>query len=81
MLLSFFRIFSSVRAVLQGACHMVALQIACEPLVRQTVRQVFQTRAVLCVRPTKKGRKVCCDTLYMYMVYIACTVQRGFFQS
>ena len=52
------RFFSSVRAVLQGACHMVAMQIAGEPLVRQTLRQVFQSRAVLCAKPTKKGRKV-----------------------
>ena len=52
------RFFSSVRAVLQGACHMVAMQIAGEPLVRQTLRQVFQSRAVLSAKPTKKGRKV-----------------------
>ena len=52
------RFFTSVRTVLQGACHMVAMQIACEPLVRQTLRQVFQSRAVICTKPTKKGRKV-----------------------
>lgn len=53
--------FSSVRSVLQGACHMVAMQIACEPLVRQALRQVFQSRAVMCVRPTKKGKKMIDD--------------------
>ena len=37
---------------------MVAMQIACEPLVRQALRQVYQTRAVLNVKPTKTGRKV-----------------------
>ena len=42
----------------RGACHMVAMQIAGEPLVRQTLRQVFQSRAVLCAKLTKKGRKV-----------------------
>ncbi len=52
------RYFSSVRAVLQGACHMVAMQISAEPLVRHALRQVFQSRAVLSVKPTKKGRKV-----------------------
>jgi len=42
---------------------MVAMQIAGEPLVRQTLRQVFQSRAVLCAKPTKKGRKVrLCNT-------------------
>ena len=49
--------FSNVRAVLQGACHMVAMEIAHEPLVRQAVRQVFRTRAVLHIKPTKKGKK------------------------
>jgi transcriptional accessory protein Tex/SPT6 len=56
--LSVSRFFSSVRAVLQGACHMVAMQISAEPLVRQALRQVFQSRAVLNVKPTKKGKKV-----------------------
>ena len=41
---------------------MVAMQIACEPLVRQTLRLVFQTRAVLSVKPTKKGKKMIDDT-------------------
>ena len=52
------RFFSSVHAVLQGACHMVAMQISAEPLVRQALRQVFQSRALLSVKPTKKGKKV-----------------------
>ncbi|XP_019848744.1 PREDICTED: transcription elongation factor SPT6-like [Amphimedon queenslandica] len=50
-------LFVNVRAVLQGACHMVAMQLASEPLVRQALRQVYQTRAVINVSPTKKGRK------------------------
>ena len=53
-----YRYFSTVRSVLQGACHMVAMQIACEPLVRQVLRQVYQTRGMVNVCPTKKGRKV-----------------------
>ena len=52
------RPFTTVQAVLEGACHMVAMQISAEPLVRQAVRQVFKSRAVLSVKPTKKGRKV-----------------------
>ena len=67
------RFFSSVRAVLQGACHMVAMQIACEPLVRQALRQVYQSRAVLNVRPTKSGKKVWeySTQYYMYnVIYI-----------
>ena len=45
---------------------MVAMQIAGEPLVRQTLRQVFQSRAVLCTKLTKKGRKV--DLCHMHAV-------------
>ena len=52
------RTFKNVRSILQGACHMVAMQIAYEPLVRQALRQVFSTRAVVNVTPTKKGKKV-----------------------
>lgn len=61
------RYFSSVRAVLQGACHMVALQISSEPMVRQALRQVFQSRAVLSVKPTKKGKKVCVFQSHTYV--------------
>jgi transcription elongation factor SPT6 len=46
---------------------MVAMQIAAEPLVRQSLRQAFQSRAVICVKPTKKGRKV---RTYMYAVLV-----------
>ena len=53
-----FRYFTSVRSILQGACHMVALHIACDPLVRQALRQVFSTRAMVNVTPSKKGKKV-----------------------
>uniref|UniRef100_A0A803TH55 SPT6 homolog, histone chaperone and transcription elongation factor n=1 Tax=Anolis carolinensis TaxID=28377 RepID=A0A803TH55_ANOCA len=37
--------FPTPEAVLEGACYMVALQIAREPLVRQVLRQTFQERA------------------------------------
>ena len=56
--ISLCRVFTTARSVLQGACHMVAMQIACEPLVRLTMRTVYQTRAMVSVRPTKKGKKV-----------------------
>ena len=52
------RPFTTIQAVLEGACHMVAMQISAEPLVRKTLRQVFRTRAMVSVKPTKKGRKV-----------------------
>ena len=77
--------FTSVRKVLQGACHMVALQLAAEPLVRQAVRQVFQTRALLNVKPTKRGKKARPDVCVLWYnfnatcVYALCIVLFGRF--
>ncbi|XP_050511669.1 transcription elongation factor SPT6 isoform X2 [Diabrotica virgifera virgifera] len=50
--------FPTVEEVLQATKHMVALQIAREPLVRKCVREIFFERARLNVYPTKKGVKV-----------------------
>jgi transcription elongation factor SPT6 len=49
--------FSTVDTALHGARHIVAMQMAYEPQVRQAVRRAFRRRAVLHIRPTKKGRK------------------------
>ncbi|CAH3024911.1 unnamed protein product [Porites evermanni] len=49
--------FSTVNQVLEAARHMVAMQIARDPLVRQCVRQTFYERAKLKIKPTKKGKK------------------------
>ncbi|KAL3856432.1 hypothetical protein ACJMK2_011193 [Sinanodonta woodiana] len=49
--------FATVEDVLLGARHMVAMQIAHDPLVRQSVRQAYFERAKIKVRPTKKGMK------------------------
>jgi transcription elongation factor SPT6 len=40
-----------------GAKYMVAIQLSREPLVRSTLRDAFQEKAKLTVRPTKKGIK------------------------
>ena len=50
--------FETTDQVLEGARHMVAMQIARDPLVRQCVRQIFYERAKINIKPTKKGRKV-----------------------
>lgn len=36
---------------------MVAMQIAREPILRRSVREVFYERATISVHPTKKGLK------------------------
>ncbi len=50
--------FNTPEAVLEGARYMVAMQIAREPLVRHVLRQTFQERAKINIKPTKKGKKV-----------------------
>uniref|UniRef100_A0A674C8C8 Transcription elongation factor SPT6 n=1 Tax=Salmo trutta TaxID=8032 RepID=A0A674C8C8_SALTR len=49
--------FSTAEAVLEGIRYMVAMQIAREPLVRHVLRQTFQERAKINIKPTKKGKK------------------------
>ena len=49
--------FANVEDVVKAAVYMVARQIAREPLVRQTVREIFQDRATVTVRPTAQGIK------------------------
>uniref|UniRef100_A0A4W5L4X4 Transcription elongation factor SPT6 n=1 Tax=Hucho hucho TaxID=62062 RepID=A0A4W5L4X4_9TELE len=49
--------FNSPEAVLEGTRYMVAMQIAREPLVRHVLRQTFQERAKINIKPTKKGKK------------------------
>ncbi|ESO05770.1 hypothetical protein HELRODRAFT_191379 [Helobdella robusta] len=47
--------FCSRDHVLAGSRHIVSMQIAYDPLVRSCVRQVFQERCKMNVRPTSKG--------------------------
>ncbi|KAL7027357.1 hypothetical protein ACKWTF_005413 [Chironomus riparius] len=49
--------FSTVEEVINAAKFVVARQIAREPLLRKTVREIFYERAKLTVRPTKRGLK------------------------
>jgi transcription elongation factor SPT6 len=53
----FFSRFPNVEDALSGARHMVAMQIAHDPLVRQSIRTIFYERAKISARPTKKGMK------------------------
>ncbi|XP_077089367.1 transcription elongation factor SPT6 isoform X2 [Siphateles boraxobius] len=58
--------FSTPEAVLEGARYMVAMQIAREPLVRHVLRQTFQERAKINIKPTKKGKKDVDEAHYAY---------------
>ncbi|XP_014787232.1 transcription elongation factor SPT6 [Octopus bimaculoides] len=49
--------FPTEEDVLMGARHIVAMQIAHDPLVRQCIRSAYFERAKIKVRPTKKGMK------------------------
>ncbi|XP_051159276.1 transcription elongation factor SPT6-like isoform X2 [Leptopilina boulardi] len=49
--------FSTPEETIKAAQLMVAIQLAREPLVRKTIRDMYMERAKLSVRPTKKGIK------------------------
>uniref|UniRef100_A0AAR2LXK0 Transcription elongation factor spt6 n=1 Tax=Pygocentrus nattereri TaxID=42514 RepID=A0AAR2LXK0_PYGNA len=58
--------FNTPEAVLEGTRYMVAMQIAREPLVRHVLRQTFQERAKINIKPTKKGKKDVDEAHYAY---------------
>uniref|UniRef100_A0A8C5G0Y5 Transcription elongation factor spt6 n=1 Tax=Gouania willdenowi TaxID=441366 RepID=A0A8C5G0Y5_GOUWI len=58
--------FTTPEAVLEGTRYMVAMQIAREPLVRHVLRQTFQERAKINIKPTKKGKKEVDEAHYAY---------------
>lgn len=49
--------FSTINDVMDAAKFVVARQIAREPMLRKSVREIFFERAKISVRPTKKGIK------------------------
>ncbi|XP_023245993.1 transcription elongation factor SPT6 isoform X2 [Copidosoma floridanum] len=50
--------FQTTEEVLKAAQLMVAIQLAREPLLRESVRKVYKEKAKISVRPTKKGIKL-----------------------
>ncbi|ROT72463.1 putative transcription elongation factor SPT6-like isoform X2 [Penaeus vannamei] len=49
---------STPERVLEAAVRMVGWQLACEPLVRRTVREAYFERARISARPTPQGLKI-----------------------
>ena len=49
--------FKTPEMVLKASQTMVAIQLAREPLLRKSVREIYMERAKINVRPTKKGIK------------------------
>ncbi|XP_055550196.1 transcription elongation factor SPT6 [Wyeomyia smithii] len=49
--------FTSAEDVLHAGKFMVARQIAKEPMLRRSIRELYYERAKITVRPTKKGMK------------------------
>ncbi|KAL0973192.1 hypothetical protein UPYG_G00200120 [Umbra pygmaea] len=58
--------FSTAEAVLEGTRYMVAMQIAREPLVRHVLRQTFQERAKINIKPSRKGKREVDEAHYGY---------------
>lgn len=61
-----YRQFRTAQDVLNGARHVVAMQIANDPIVRECVRQTFRERAKITCSATKKGLKVTIIQLYSF---------------
>ncbi|KAK4315769.1 hypothetical protein Pmani_013007 [Petrolisthes manimaculis] len=49
---------STTERVLEAAVRMVGWQLACEPLVRRTVREAYFERSRISCRPTPQGLKI-----------------------
>lgn len=60
--------FDTPEKVLQAATFMVGRQISCDPSVRKTVRQIFNERAKVNSKPTKKGMKEIDESHYCYQL-------------
>ena len=52
-----------------GARHIVAMQIAHDPLVRQCIRTAYFERAKIKTRPTQKGMKVSFCFLFLLKIF------------
>ncbi|KAH8236737.1 hypothetical protein KR026_009703 [Drosophila bipectinata] len=64
--------FRTVDDVLHGVKYVVARQLALEPLLRKTVREVYFDRARINIRPTKNGKALIDETSPVYpMKYVA----------
>ncbi|KAI4378424.1 hypothetical protein MLD38_015904 [Melastoma candidum] len=57
--------FESPQSVLKGARHMAAVEISCEPSVRNYVRSIFMDNAVVSTSPTNDGN-VSIDPLHRF---------------
>ncbi|CAD6234366.1 GSCOCG00001857001-RA-CDS, partial [Cotesia congregata] len=60
--------FETTEQVLKAVQHMVAIQLAREPLLRKCARELYTERAKITVRPTKNGIKVIDESHQLYSV-------------
>ncbi|XP_015435496.1 PREDICTED: transcription elongation factor SPT6-like [Dufourea novaeangliae] len=61
-------VFKTDDEVLKAVQLMVAIQLAHEPLVRKSVREMYMERAKLSVKPTKKGIKEIDESHPLYVL-------------
>ena len=60
--------FQTTEEVLKAAQLMVAIQLAREPLLRESVRKMYREKAKISVQPTKKGIKLIDENHPIYTV-------------
>lgn len=59
------REFSDSQSVLKGARHMAAVEISCEPTVKEYARSVYMEKALVTTRPTTDGDSAI-DSFHQY---------------
>eukprot|EP01018_Ginkgo_biloba_P029203 Gb_29261 [translate_table: standard] len=57
--------FRDPQSVLKGARHMAAVEISCEPAVKEYVRGIYMDKAVVTTRPTADGNSAI-DSFHQY---------------
>ncbi|CAG5108685.1 Similar to Spt6: Transcription elongation factor SPT6 (Drosophila melanogaster) [Cotesia congregata] len=62
------KFYQSTEQILKAVTSMVAIQLAREPILRKSVREMYMERAKISVRPTKKGFKQIDENHHLYTV-------------
>ncbi|KAK7079180.1 Transcription elongation factor SPT6 [Halocaridina rubra] len=69
----FSKMCSTPERVLEAAVRTVGWQLACEPLVRRTIREMYFERAKITIRPISHGKKLIDEHHPLYPVkYVTC---------
>lgn len=63
-------LFPTTSAVLDGACELLAYEISHDPSIKQFIRRIYETDAVVTVKPSERGKKEITHTHPLYVRFI-----------